>query len=279
LVVKTKCAYCGKVLLLSPSLVIQNKNNYCCQEHYHKWVSENKIRSGSNSNLWKGGKVNLICKQCEKPYTVYKSQTEYYNADFCSRACKAKWQSIHKSGNNSLKWVERVLCKCKQCGNEFEEHKCNVKRGGGIYCSNKCKGIARSGINNPQYGKIISEETRNKQKTSHIGLQRGNKNPNWNGGVTSLYRLIRTSAKMIDWRNAVFKKDNYKDYYSGCAGTSRNQIEAHHVIPFYKLLLKYNITTLDQAYNCAPLWDVNNGRTLLHHTHKAHHDMWGIDYE
>ena len=97
----------------------------------------------------------------------------------------------------------------------------------------------------------------------------------WKGGVTPVYFQIRGSTKYDDWRRAVFKRDDYRDWYSGLKGSGN--LNAHHVIPLNVLIKKYRIKTLDDALRCDALWDVNNGVTMFNTTHLAHHAMWGDD--
>jgi len=82
----------------------------------------------------------------------------------------------------------------------------------------------------------------------------GDKNPNWKGGVTKVNDKIRKSIEYKNWREAVYKRDNYtcqscfeKEGVSG-------KLEADHIKPF----------------SCFPelRFDVNNGRTLCRECHK-----------
>lgn len=126
-------------------------------------------------------------------------------------------------------------------------------------------------LRNINLGKKHTLESRKK-----MGLKsKGKNNPRWNGGITPFRKQIHECFKMNIWRQLVFKRDNYKDWFSGCGGTILNPIEAHHVIRLETLLKKYNITTLEDAELCMELWDVSNGVTMLKQSHRAHHIMWG----
>jgi hypothetical protein len=126
------------------------------------------------------------------------------------------------------------------------------------------------GDKNPMYGKPKSQETLTKMSNSHRGKQMGSENPNYNGGVTSERHLIRMNAKMNDWRMAVFRRDHFRDKFTG----EKGKIIAHHIIPFKMIIDKYNITSVDDALKCEELWDINNGVTLLEKNHKAHHSKY-----
>jgi hypothetical protein len=132
-----------------------------------------------------------------------------------------------------------------------------------------------TGDKHPQYGKPRAEETRKKISDN----TKGEKSYHWKGGITPLNMQIRLNPKMKEWRNAVFKKDNYKDSASGCSPRNKNQLEAHHIIPFAKIIKTYNIKSLEDALKCDILWDPNNGITMLRTSHIAHHEIWGYDYE
>lgn len=114
-------------------------------------------------------------------------------------------------------------------------------------------------------GKVVTEETKQKM--------RGQNNHFWRGGLTPLYLLIRNSAKYNEWRNAVFKRDNYCDCYSGMKGDG--DLNAHHIVPFSTILQQNNIKTFDAAMNCDLLWDINNGITMVESNHIALHRLWG----
>ena len=66
----------------------------------------------------------------------------------------------------------KVKCICKQCGKEFYQHACYVKRGQGKFCSISCGVTYRNLINNP--AKDI--EVRRKISANHADVS-GTNNP------------------------------------------------------------------------------------------------------
>lgn len=137
-------------------------------------------------------------------------------------------------------------------------------------------------------GKKFSEEIREKLRISHLGIpqstisrikrslimkergikppvQYGEDNKSWKGGITPIVRKIRNSKQYSIWRNNVFLRDHYccKEChkYGG-------QLNAHHIKSFSAILEKNNIKTLEQAFSCIELWDINNGDTLCEGCHK-----------
>lgn len=59
---------------------------------------------------------------------------------------------------------------------------------------------------------------------------KGQKNPNWLGGVTKENEKIRKSVQYKLWREAVFARDNWTCQECKIRG---NNLEAHHIKPFY----------------------------------------------
>ena len=98
----------------------------------------------------------------------------------------------------------------------------------------------------------------------------GKKNGNYIDGRTPLNETIRKLTEYDEWRNKVFKKDNYTCQECGQYG---GNIEAHHKNPFAELLSEfleeYNqfspyeekeiLTRLAMKYKS--FWNINNGET------------------
>lgn len=97
------------------------------------------------------------------------------------------------------------------------------------------------------------------------GFQGGDKSHLWRGGITTLRNSIRGLFEYRQWRSDVYKRDNYKCQWCGIGG----KIEADHIKPFSIILDTYKITSIQEALDCAELWDINNGRTLCRDCHKT----------
>jgi hypothetical protein len=100
----------------------------------------------------------------------------------------------------------------------------------------------------------------------------------WKGGIAELTLSIRAMAEYLHWRQLVLERDGYIDQFSG----KTRALEAHHIVPFSNLLETYKIKTLEEARNCKPLWDINNGITLAKEFHsnnsknsKSFHRQYG----
>jgi len=109
---------------------------------------------------------------------------------------------------------------------------------------------------------------------------KGNKNSNWKRGITPLPSKIRKLPEYINWRNQVFKRDNYTCQECNKRG---GNLESHHIKEFFILFQEflnkykqYNLTkdkkilfSLTKSYK--PFWKLNNGKTLCKQCHNKQH--------
>jgi hypothetical protein len=102
-------------------------------------------------------------------------------------------------------------------------------------------------------GKHCSDEKRAKISTVKTGCLTGSLNPNWKGGLTPEYQLIRTSPAYDAWRTSVFERDHYT--CQECGDSTGGNLEAHHIHEFAKYP--------DERFV------VENGKTLCLKCHKA----------
>lgn len=125
----------------------------------------------------------------------------------------------------------------------------------------------------------LSDETRRKMSEMRKGKalphffmkkpwlsekQRGENNPNWRGGTSSIRDVIRKTEKYDAWRISIFVRDNRTCL--NCGGRNK-EIEAHHINTFADIIHENKIKTLEDALNCDLLWDVSNGVTLCKDCH------------
>ena len=121
--------------------------------------------------------------------------------------------------------------------------------------------IRKTLLNLDQTGRKQTEEHKRKISVSH----RGEKAPNWKGGISKLNLVIRGCFRYRIWRNDVFARDHF--ICVSCGYSKGGILEADHIIRFSEILSKYNIKNLEEALVCEPLWDINNGRTLCKFCH------------
>jgi len=232
--------------------------------------------------------VLVYCDNCGKPFYVKPYKLEglelgHQHSLCCSRKCAYEL----RRGRPVMVRQRRVTLTCEMCGQMFEEtivHAENRR-----FCSLACKAeyqrVALLGEGNPYYGRQHSESTRIKISANHFRGY-GADNPNWRGGVTELKTLIRKSKRYEQWRNAVYQRDGYRSVLSGKRGQAW-ELVAHHKRPFIEILHEMLALHPDLlpdkdaaqlcaiAMNYAPLWDVDNGITLLRREHIELHSSDG----
>ena len=116
---------------------------------------------------------------------------------------------------------------------------------------------------------LATTEVKDKMKMSHVG----DKNINWKNGRTPLTERIRESSRYYEWRNAIYKRDNYTDVTTGEKGNG--DLNAHHLVSYSEIMDRNNIRTYEEAMACEELWDVSNGITMLEKNHIKLHMKTG----
>lgn len=162
-----------------------------------------------------------------------------------------------------------------------------------ISLGNKGKKIsegARRKMSISRIGHPVSEETREKIRRAHIGMKRsqesrekqskslrgryitqehkdhiakamtGSKNHQWKGGVSTWNHKMRTCKAFENWREEVFKRDDYTCQDCGKRGC---YLHPHHI--------------LGLAEHPEFMYDVDNGITLCVPCHRARHG-WKVKF-
>lgn len=176
---------------------------------------------------------------------------------------KGQFIKGHTPKSKGTGWKnEERLCKC---GKIFNPRKKYQKS-----CSQHCAMIGTK----RRLGKKMGEETRKKcskswfkngdiscksGKNGYKGPWRGKKRPEisgeksywWKGGITPINEKIRKSLEYKQWRNAVFKRDDFTCQECFVRG---GKLQAHHIKSFSKHKeLRFGI---------------DNGQTLCKKCHK-----------
>jgi len=136
--------------------------------------------------------------------------------------------------NVEIKSIELTCQNCKESFNVY------LSRASRKYCSKKCFDISLVGKKLP-YERVKKSVDGHRGALSHF----------WKGGVTSKNRIIRGSFEYKQWREAVFKRDDYTCQHCGDRGV---YLQADHIKPF--------------ALYPELRLDLNNGRTLCLPCHK-----------
>ena len=111
------------------------------------------------------------------------------------------------------------------------------------------------------------------------GFLSGEKHYNYQGGITPTNFRIRTSVEYKQWREAVFKWDNYTCVLCGSSESGTLNAD-HYPIPFSailnKLIIEQGLENLyEKALEYDLFWSLDNGRTLCEPCHKKT-DTWGV---
>jgi len=144
-----------------------------------------------------------------------------------------------------------MIKQCLYCGEKFYVYDCisHLRK----HCSKKCflkNRVYPIGKDHPRFGKKHSEETKLKMRMNRVDIS-GSKNPNWRGGIQEYNYKVRNSDEYKNWRNAIFKRDNY--ICQGC-GQKGCKLEVHHIKKF--------------SQHPDLRFDLYNGTTLCHECHK-----------
>lgn len=136
-------------------------------------------------------KKTKLCKHCNKKF-ITKLIGKYANI-YCSNKCYIKYYK-------KFHWTKTKII-CKNCKKYFYIDKYRIRRQEAKFCSNPCR-----------YKYL-------KGKNHHC----------WKGGIRFWKKRDFSSLKYIEWRNKIFKRDNWACQL--CADTSpyKNYIEAHHL--------------------------------------------------
>lgn len=107
-------------------------------------------------------------------------------------------------------------------------------------------------------GSKLSEEQRKKMSIYLKGINSGGKQWNWKGGISEKNKLIRASFEYKQWREAVFKRDNWTCQKYGIKG---GILHPHHIKNFSEYPeLRF---------------EINNGITLSKNAHNEFHKIHG----
>lgn len=148
------CITCGKQFSIPKSQIKTPNSGKCCSA---------KCRSTSQRN-----RVVRICKTCGVQFEMKVSDLNYGRGDYCSKPCFNLAQTVYADitcpvcGNNfrpvkekkycckacaTIGTRDRVVKHCSVCGQSFERSRIHSQSS--KYCSRKCSGIGRSGVNSP----------------------------------------------------------------------------------------------------------------------------------
>lgn len=250
-----KCRYCNKILTKR-----DDEDNWAFKErvycnHQCYWNHKKIILKGKrpkkmiNSNIGRKHSKKSIEKGREK---IRKSVKKLWqNSEYRERQIKAhkgktgSLASNWKGGLTETKWRKRKNTPRKEW---------NIKISDALKGRKLSKRIKEK-IGLANAGKIPLKKTRKK-----IGdTKRGDKNPNWKGGITSENQKIRDSEEYKIWRLKVYAKDHYT--CQKCKKRGGIKLHAHHI---------YNFSN-----NKNLRFEVCNGITFCDKCHRKFHKKYG----
>lgn len=104
----TDCLICKKKLK-------ERQRKFCSRKCYSVWLA--KTMKGKNSHLWKGGLIEVKCKECGKKKKVALNETKQKYGNFCFK-CFNVWRSKNLRGENSpcfgIKHSNQFRKECKK---------------------------------------------------------------------------------------------------------------------------------------------------------------------
>lgn len=132
------------------------------------------------------------------------------------------------------------------------EHRAKISAAGR---GRRCSGETRKRMSAAHLGHPTSRATAVAISAAKIGKPipslRGSNNSNWKGGITPVYKAIRSSLEAVEWRRTIFKRD---DYTCTACGKRGGMLHADHIKRFA------DYPTLR--------WVLENGRTLCVDCHR-----------
>ena len=207
----------------------QRRWNVVCECGNERVVHQKSLRSGAT--------VSCGCYNNDRMSELGKKQSLNIQGEKYGRLEPIK--DTGKRDDRSAVW----LCKC-ECGN-YKEASVRCLRSGNV----------------ASCGCLFQEFVDNKNKEWGEN-HRGEKHPNWNPNLTKeereLGRLFYGEGRLSEWREQVFKRDNYECQICYKKGSS---LEAHH----------------KDSWNWCKdrRFDVSNGVVLCGDCHKKLHGTYG----
>lgn len=231
------CEICGEQFNRKPSEVLKGHARFC------SYICFNKSR---NTNCSK--KIVSDCLECGISFSSYR--TSKGPQKFCSKICSSNARTHYRISNDISKKKKIACIRCGKIVFRFNSQSRPQK-----YCSRKCY------LSSPYYSEIQSSKMIARNLV-------GAKNPSWEGGKTDISEKIRNSTRYTQYRKSVFERDNFTCVKCGKRGGVLN---AHHKLYLSDIIEIFGIKSMNDAIQCAMLWDVSNGQTVCRKCHTEIH--------
>lgn len=211
---------------------------------------------------------NETCKNCNKGrFQVWNRcecgewfHPQRIDQKYCSKECMYKYRKTGGKKGKKYPHTQRArIVVCPVCGKEFRAiHEYKERKS--VYCSRECWSKRATIINQCKYCNKDIKTTKSVNKVycsnkcrdlDYRQTHKGELSHFWQGGKTDERKKLQTSAEYKQWRDAVFKRDNYT--CQNCGKKTRD-LEAHHI--------------KEQCRYPELIFEVSNGLTLCHKCHK-----------
>ena len=150
----------------------------------------------------------FACVECGDNFSLPNCHAKRPNVGkYCTALCQKTAETKRK---------EKRRRECPVCFDIFYPRTTQINRGGVIYCSHKCQGVAFTGEGNPMHGVSISKKSiakANATKKHNGSIKYGSDHPSWKGGSITQdgYRILSVNGKqMLEHRFVVECKINRK---------------------------------------------------------------------
>lgn len=249
--ISLKCKHCDKDILVKPSDIIPNKNNFCSKKCFYEWTSKNLV--GPNNRNFKS--VRVECIICKKIFYLqpYRLKALKYGIT-CGRICAGKNRSKFITGKNHPNYSSREY-NCDYCDKKIIRQPHKRKNHKHLFCDQNCLNlwmkknwtgngnhkfnsqyvkcivcgkeilVSQSRIANRTYGITCSNECRYDVNSLFAS---GENSPHYKGGKVKNYGTSWPWAK-----KQARRRDN--NTCRGCGITKeqhKGNMHVHHIIPF-----------------------------------------------
>jgi hypothetical protein len=158
--IEVECPVCGCLFFVKNSENKKAKNNFCSVSCKAKWQSMFCV--GEKSPGW--NRVKLFCTNCgDEFYRVRHRAGKAKVGRFCSARCWHKYASETLRGVNHYQWTSSEVS-CDHCGELFFKKMNAISEKN--FCSKKHFQEYNRGANNYSYNKNLSDDDREKGRTS-----------------------------------------------------------------------------------------------------------------
>ena len=119
-----ECKWCGKEFSKTP--LKDQENYFCCHDCSTKYHAQERTKP-------------LMIVNCAYCGEEFERKEQNKKKIYCSDECRAKGFNIKVSGENNVKWVERLIIDCDWCGKEVAITENRYNKSTNHFCSDNCR--------------------------------------------------------------------------------------------------------------------------------------------